>query len=379
MNTSLKRTFLALCIFIGLSMSTSVLAIDYKPLTTIPGVSAKGIPLETPKNLVLGIYTASIGIASILAVIMIVIGGIKYTVMESFDVKTDAKKQITAAFLGLVLLLGSYLILRTINKDLVEFNTTLPATSGGQLALLGEERAKIVENINTLKRNYDAANAKVAGAQREATALQTQKNALEAEYNKIPASERNSQRAKDLEAQITELNTKYTQKTEEVSKLSNEANNLRLDGLVLINTDQVLLELSKGNVDMANHAVQRLANIEQQKIDQLKKQNAPQEEIKKAEANKTYVVAVQVSTVNTTQALREIATQAGVTDQSKIRDIKLQIMSDANKAIALISPVDNVKAEELRKEALANVKKIDDALAKLNQSLPCLNRDNVGC
>jgi hypothetical protein len=347
MNTYFKRITLGVCIFLGLCLYTSVFALDYIPLTTIPGVTVKGTPLRTPQNLVLGIYTASIGIASILAVIMVIIGGIKYTTMESFNAKTDAKKQITSAFLGLVLLLGSYLLLRTINKDLVEFDTKLPSSGGQGLEGLSAERAAITTQINDLKKAYDAAKARASAVKRE---LDT----LTARYNAIPTADRNSTEAKTLEAQITS-------KTAEVANLSNDAEKLKLDGLTLINTRQIVTELSEGNIDMANSRLQGLVNLEQQRIEQLKNQGAPQEEIQKAEANKTYVATKQKALIDTTQALQEIAKQAGVVDQSKIRDLKTQIAASANRAISLISPVDNVKAEELRKETIANIKKIDVA------------------
>ncbi len=348
MNTYFKRIILGICIFIGLCLYTSVFALDYTPLTTIPGVTVKGTPLKTPQNLVLGIYTASIGIASILAVIMIIIGGIKYTTMESFNAKTDAKKQITSAFLGLVLLLGSYLLLRTINKDLVEFDTTLPASEGQGLEDFSVARAEIITQINDLKKEYDAAKERTSAVQREV-------NTLTARYNAI--ADKNSTEAKTLEAQITS-------KTAEATKLSNDAEKLRLDGLTLINTRQVVTELSEGNIDMANHALQRLSDIEQQRINQLKKQGAPQEEIQKAEANKSYVTTKNSTNILLAQALGEISRQTGFIDKSKVADLKTQIAAETNRARVFISSIDAAKAEALRTEAIANIKKIDDALDK---------------
>lgn len=360
MNTYFKRIILGICIFIGLCLYTSVFAVDYTPLTTIPGVSEKGKNLSSPQNLVLGIYTVAIGIGSILAVVMVIIGGIKYTVMESFGAKTDAKKQITSAFLGLVLLLGSYLILKTINKDLVNFNTTLPTSDGKALEGYTAERAAIMTQINDLKKNYDAANAKASTAQREAATLLTEKNTLIARYNAI--SDKNSNEAKALEAQITTLDSQYQSKTAEATTLNDEAQKLRLDGLTLVNTRQVITELSAGNFDMATQALQRLSNIEQQRIDQLKKQGAPQEEIQKAEANKTYVVAEKTSEIDTARALNELGKNLVSIDKTKVTELRIKIMADARRAVSSISQTDPTKAAALQKEALDNIKKIDDAL-----------------
>lgn len=362
MNTYFKRITLGVCIFLGLCLYTSVFALDYIPLTTIPGVTVKGTALRTPQNLVLGIYTASIGIASILAVIMVIIGGIKYTTMESFNAKTDAKKQITSAFLGLVLLLGSYLLLRTINKDLVEFDTTLPASGGQGLERLSAEREAINVQIHDLRRSYAAADAKTKTAREEAATLLAEKNTLTARYNII--GDKNSPEAIELARQITSITSRHASKTQEVADLDNAAQKLRRDGLALIYTQQIRTELSEGNFDMANNAHQRLVNLQQQRIDQLKKQGAPQEEIQKAEANKSYITTKNSTNILLAQALGEISRQTGFIDKSKVAELKTQIAAETNRARVFISSIDAAKAEALRTEALANIKKIDDALDK---------------
>jgi len=65
------------------------------------------------------IFTIAIGLCAALAVIMIVIGGIQYMGDESVFGKTEGKKQITMAILGLIIALGAYALLRTINPDLL--------------------------------------------------------------------------------------------------------------------------------------------------------------------------------------------------------------------------------------------------------------------
>ena len=73
-----------------------------------------------------GIFNLAIGIATALAVLMIVIGGFKYITSEGVSYTTEAKKQITDALIGLILVLASWIILNTINTDLVNFSTNLP-------------------------------------------------------------------------------------------------------------------------------------------------------------------------------------------------------------------------------------------------------------
>lgn len=69
-----------------------------------------------------GIYKLAIGVAGVLAVLMITIGGIRYMVSEAISGKEAARKQITDAIIGLLLAFLSYLILYTINPDLIKLN-----------------------------------------------------------------------------------------------------------------------------------------------------------------------------------------------------------------------------------------------------------------
>ncbi|KKS04574.1 MAG: hypothetical protein UU82_C0012G0006 [Candidatus Nomurabacteria bacterium GW2011_GWC2_41_8] len=64
-----------------------------------------------------------IGICAVLAVIMIVMGGIQYMTTELISSKEEGRKRITGAILGLLLALGAYTLLFTINPDLL--NTDL--------------------------------------------------------------------------------------------------------------------------------------------------------------------------------------------------------------------------------------------------------------
>lgn len=71
------------------------------------------------------IYKYAVGVASILAVVMIVIAGAQWTASGgNSEVITGAKKRITGALLGLLIAYGSYFILNTVNPALV--NLRLP-------------------------------------------------------------------------------------------------------------------------------------------------------------------------------------------------------------------------------------------------------------
>jgi hypothetical protein len=61
-----------------------------------------------------------IGICAVLAVIMIVIGGLEYMTNELVSEKADGKNKIKAAVFGLILALGAWTLLYTINPDLLD-------------------------------------------------------------------------------------------------------------------------------------------------------------------------------------------------------------------------------------------------------------------
>ncbi len=65
------------------------------------------------------LFNMAIGIAGVLAVVMIVIGGIQWMGSESIFGKTEGKERVTSAILGLLIILGSYALLNTINPNLL--------------------------------------------------------------------------------------------------------------------------------------------------------------------------------------------------------------------------------------------------------------------
>lgn len=69
---------------------------------------------------IMGIYNYAIAIIGILAVLAIAIGGVMWAMsFGNPSIVTEGKAWITGAILGLVLALGSYILLNTINADLV--------------------------------------------------------------------------------------------------------------------------------------------------------------------------------------------------------------------------------------------------------------------
>lgn len=127
----MKTSFIArLCaIIISLFFAGAVAAQSYIPLAPLPGIDY-GKAGENPTAAFAGylssLVTFAIAIAGALAVIMIIIGGTQYVASGiTPDAKGDAKDRITNAFIGLALTLTSYLILNSINPDLLKFNLVL--------------------------------------------------------------------------------------------------------------------------------------------------------------------------------------------------------------------------------------------------------------
>ncbi len=92
-------------------------------------------------------YQIALTVSGLLALLMIIAGGVSYAISAgSVDKQSEAKDMITSALYGLALLLGSYLILHTINPKITAL--TLPgsepqygpvATSGPKIAVPNTE------------------------------------------------------------------------------------------------------------------------------------------------------------------------------------------------------------------------------------------------
>jgi type IV secretory pathway VirB2 component (pilin) len=87
---------------------------EFKPLVGIPGVENS----EDFDQYLQSIYALAIGLAALLAVIKIVIAGVKWMTTDIVTAKGDAKSDIEGAVYGLILILGAVLILNIINPDI---------------------------------------------------------------------------------------------------------------------------------------------------------------------------------------------------------------------------------------------------------------------
>lgn len=71
------------------------------------------------------LFNLVIGISATFAVIMIVFGGLQYMTTDALQGKAAGKERIKNALFGLILVLCAWLILATINPDLLSFNLSV--------------------------------------------------------------------------------------------------------------------------------------------------------------------------------------------------------------------------------------------------------------
>lgn len=91
-----------------------------KLIVPIPGVSPDGVNAPTnPASYIKGVYQWGIGLAALLAMAQLVIGGFQYILAAgNVSSKESANERMRSAVLGLIILLSIVLILTTINPSL---------------------------------------------------------------------------------------------------------------------------------------------------------------------------------------------------------------------------------------------------------------------
>jgi len=124
----LLLTILLLFIFFawaGFAQATTTIVKDYPELpgTDKPGEARKG---EELPQFIKYLFVFSLSIVGIIGLAAIIIGAFGYlTAVGNPQKAAKAKEQIFSALLGIILLLGSYLLLRVINPDLLSLGVEL--------------------------------------------------------------------------------------------------------------------------------------------------------------------------------------------------------------------------------------------------------------
>jgi hypothetical protein len=97
----------------------------YEPLEPLPYLPNKYGPENSFASAIPGIFKLLIGGGATIAVVMIVLGALTYMFSDIVGNKKKALDRIRGAMWAIVLLVSSYLILATINPDLVTFSLKL--------------------------------------------------------------------------------------------------------------------------------------------------------------------------------------------------------------------------------------------------------------
>jgi hypothetical protein len=374
MSPLFKKITVGIFVTTGLLMSMSAFAIEYKALTTIPGVSERDKNIKNPAELVTGVYNAAIGIGAILAVIMIIIGGMKYTTSEAINTKTGAKEQIQDALLGLVLLLGSFLILKTINKDLVNLAVTLPVGEGNNLSELQVQRDQAIA-ITATNKKYQEELSKEKVLRENLASVDKQRQDLK---NKIEIAKNggvvSTTEIASLQKELDGLNGLYETTAKQATDIRNSAEEERLAMVRKVNLQQMTDAAAKGDTEEAIRIAQKLNQIEQAEIDRKKQAGVDVDVVKSAEATQKTTLELSRISIGTETALNNLSTGKYPTrsadGQNNFFTMRSNYVNEMSSVYTQISKLDPVKANEYRVTALESLKKID---AKWSQNLGCSN------
>ncbi len=134
MKTSIS-TIVICCTFAFSALVVS--AQTYQPLAPLPIISEGGE--VTIATFLPGIYKLAVGAASVIAVVIIILAGFKY--MTSEGGKSEARQSIKNALTGLLMLLGSYLLLYTINPELLKLKLDFGRGGPGQVDFVAIAKA----------------------------------------------------------------------------------------------------------------------------------------------------------------------------------------------------------------------------------------------
>jgi len=132
----------------------------YSLLAPIPTVIG-----NTQPNLVTymkGLFTLFVGLSIVFAVFVIIYGGVKYTLAIVPGAKSDAKKRMTDAVLGLFIVLISSILLNTLNPGLLRIGLKLEPLKFGATTEIGFDTPTIryCKNVGTFNQRkcYESKN-----------------------------------------------------------------------------------------------------------------------------------------------------------------------------------------------------------------------------
>src|SRR3989338_1263491 len=122
----MKKIILFSIFFLFFGLAPHVFAEGFVPLAGIPGLT-QGATADTAglANFFNNLYKFAIGMASVLAIIMIIWGGLQYATQDIPGAKQEGKDRILQAILGLILVLSPALVFSIINPNILNLSINL--------------------------------------------------------------------------------------------------------------------------------------------------------------------------------------------------------------------------------------------------------------
>lgn len=135
-------------VFILLLIPTALFAAtgDFEPLVDLPGVGYEDGE-GSLSDYINAIFNIVIAFAAMIAVLRVIMGGFQYMTTEAVTTKGEARSTIQNAIFGLILLGGSWLILNTINPQILN----LSALNFSTLQPEGAAEEQLRERARTLQ------------------------------------------------------------------------------------------------------------------------------------------------------------------------------------------------------------------------------------
>lgn len=121
-------------------------------IAPIPGLTEGAIANESGiANFLNNLYKYAIGLSAVLAVIMIIWGGLEYATQDSPGGKKSGKERIQQAILGLILILAPALVFSIINPAILNLSVNLPPldTKSGPATPQTQSLPPCIANIRT--------------------------------------------------------------------------------------------------------------------------------------------------------------------------------------------------------------------------------------
>jgi len=175
--------------FLTITPFTVVASVEsYTTLAPITNYIGETVPVNGGTGLsdyLNQIYILGISLCTGLAVLMIVIGGIEYMGGGSWSKKEEGKDRIQAALLGLVVALGSYVILNTLDTRFLNTNLNIKqVTTTGAKA--GDSLAQTYTNTNTPSQYTSDINSPLTQTPDGGWATTPQKVAIDTDGSGVP-------------------------------------------------------------------------------------------------------------------------------------------------------------------------------------------------